>query len=36
MGGVKVTRGSVRVVRELGGCQGSVKNVYVVFAVKKV
>ena len=26
-GGVKVTGGSVRVVRELLGCQGSVENV---------
>ena len=30
MGAVKVTGGSVRVVREMGGCQGSVKDVHVV------
>ena len=29
-GGVKVTGGSVRDVREIRGCQGSVKNVDVV------
>ena len=33
MGGVKVTGGSVRVVRELSGCQESVKNVHVVLGL---
>ena len=30
MGGARVTGGNVRVVREMGGCQGSVKDVHVV------